>query len=273
MIFSMPEQTFGGDDDKGQQPQQPAKKLDLKKYASKPDMNIRDIFWDLMASYATKKNFTKDELKPLSHERIPLMRIALNVVENPQSAYFGLSRNLTALYSIMVLLDGGWDDAFEQFIVKSYEENEKPVPTIVAAINKTCENEKYKEQIKLIFKKMTRNHDQIHAVLAYLSKIGNNDILTELKKEVMIIARSDIEKNQYYAMLALARIMDNDAKSTLIGLINHWDIETRKTALDLLKKEKDPRINEIAKRQLQIESDPAIKKILAKIISANKEGV
>ncbi len=265
-------QAFGGDDDSGgnQQPQQ-AKKLDLKKYASKPDMNIRDIFWDIMANYAMKKKISREELNALQHERIPLIRIALNVIENPQSAYFGLSRNLTALYSLMMILDAGWEDAFEQLVVKSYEHKQKLVAQVSAALNKALEEENYKNAIVASFKKMIRNSDSVQAVLAYLSKVENKELLDAVKKEAIIVARSDIEKNQHYAMSVLAKIIDDECKGILIGLITHWDPETREMAIKLLKKEKDHRITDVAKRQLAIETEPGIKKALSRIVNEGEK--
>ncbi len=262
----MAKQAFGGDDDSsGQQQPQQTKKPVLAKFASKPDMNIRDLFWEILANYAMKKPLTKEELKALAHERIALVRIALSVLENPQSAYFGLGRNTTALYSLMLILDGEWEDAFEEMIIGSYEEDGKPSTTLVTGLNKICEDGKYREKIKEIFRKMMRDHNKVSAVLAYLSKINSKDILLALKKEIMIIAKSDIEQNQYYAMLTLAKIMDEEAKNVLMSLMNHWDVETRRTAVDLLKNDKDPRVISLAKRQLAIENDPQIKKVLAKI--------
>ena len=273
MIFMAQHQTFGGDDDgSGQQQPQQVKKLDLKKYASKPDMNIRDLFWDIIAAYAMKQRLKKEELDNFQHERIALVRIALNVIENPKSAYFGIGRNLTALYSLMFMLDAEWEDAAEELILKSYEENNKTSPQMVAAINKISEDEKYREQIKTIFKELSRDHLNMEATLAYLSKVNSQEILATLKKELVIIAKSDIEKNQQYAMATIARIMDPEAKGVLINLLMHWDSETRKNAITLLKNEKDPKIAEIASRQLSIESVPGIKKALAKLVEKNKVG-
>lgn len=264
--MASPKQAFGGDDDtSGQQPQPPpAKKPDLAKYASKPDANIRDLFWEILAAYAQKKAFTGDELKPLAHERIALVRIALHILENPQKQYFGLGKSPTALYSLMLLLDGGWDDAVHEFVAASYYEDEKPVPALVAALNRVCKDEKYIVQIKGIFKELLHGRDAT-AALAYLSKTDNKELLLEMKKEIMIIARSDIEKNQYYAMTALARIMDDESRNMLAGLLSHWDVETRRNAADILKNEKDETVSAAAKRQLAIESDPSIKKLLAKL--------
>ena len=267
----MPKQSFGGDDDKGDQQQQPVKKLDLKKYASKPDINIREIFWDLLANYAMRKKITKDELAALAQERIVLVKIALNVLENPQSAYFGLGRNLTAFYSLVLFLDAEWGDAFEQYVVKSYEDYEKPSPQLVAAINRACENEKYCNGIMESFKKMIRAQESVEATLAYLSRMDNEKIFNAMKKEVEIIAKSDIEKNQHYAMRILAKNMDEQSKNTIIGLMNHWDVETRKIAIELLKKEKDQRVTDVAKRQLMVETDQKIKKALASMCTSKKE--
>jgi hypothetical protein len=50
----MPEQTFGGDDEGGGI-EQPRKKIPLSKFGLSPDINIRDVFWKIMASYAATK--------------------------------------------------------------------------------------------------------------------------------------------------------------------------------------------------------------------------
>jgi len=264
----MPEQAFGGDDDSGQQPQQqPAKKLDLKKYASQPDLNIRDLFWKIIENYANKKTFSKEELELLTHERMALLRIILSILKNQKNAYLPLSVKSAVMYSITLFLDAKWQDVFEEFMVKSYGENNKPAQQVLIAFENIYKKDSYKEQIIEYFRKMIRNRDMIEAVLAYLAKVKIKDLLENLKKELLIIARSDIEKNQHYAMYALAKMMENnDVKSVLNSLIIHWDSETRRVAVDILKNENDTALIEIAKRQNAIENDPQIKKALEKII-------
>lgn len=265
----MPEQAFGGDDDSGaQQPQQqPVKKLDLKKYASQPDVNIRDLFWKIIENYADKKTFTKEELGLLMHERMALLRIILSILKNQKHAYLPLSVKSAVMYSITLFLDANWQDVFEEFIVKSYGENNKPIQQVLIAFEDIYKKDNYKDQISEYFRKMIRNRDMIEAVLAYLAKVKIKDLLENLKKELLIIARSDIEKNQYYAMYALAKIIEsNDVKSVLNSLISHWDTETRRVAIEILKNDNDTALIEIAKRQSAIENDPQIKKALEKII-------
>ncbi|MBI2079710.1 hypothetical protein HYT84_03025, partial [Candidatus Micrarchaeota archaeon] len=58
-----PQQAFGGDDDSGKAPPlEQNKKLDLRKYINKPDLNIRDLFWTIMEAYK-KKQDVKEQLR------------------------------------------------------------------------------------------------------------------------------------------------------------------------------------------------------------------
>ena len=50
----MPKETFGGDDDE-EVPQEETKKLNLSKYSTGPDLNIKDIFWEVITSYSEGK--------------------------------------------------------------------------------------------------------------------------------------------------------------------------------------------------------------------------
>ncbi len=258
-------QAFGGDDDSTPQEQLPVKKPVLHKFASKPDANIRDIFWDIIADYAMKKPPARQELESLNHERMALLRIALSVMENPKTAYLGLSRNFTALYSLKLFLDAGWLDVVEEFLVKSYEEHKKAPPIIVAAIKKLLDEKTYGAMLTELFKNMIRTHNATAATLAFISKVGDKKLILLFKKEILIIARNDIEDNQFYAMHILAQIMNEEAKMTLMTLMSHWDEEVRLTAVNLLKKEKDPQIVAAAQRQYAIETNPAIKKMLARV--------
>ena len=265
------QQAFGGDDDSTDTPQeQPVKKPVLHKFASKPDMNIREMFWDLIAEYALKKKYTPEELRAIYNERMALMRIALSVLQNPQSAYLGLSSNFTTLYTFMLFFDAGWEDAIEEFIAKSYEEKEQPSSAVIAVVKKLYEQPEYKEKISELVKKMIRMHDKTKPILAYLTKIQNKEILALVKKELIIIAKNDIEENQRNAMIALSHSMDDESRSVLGQLLMHWDEEVRYLAAIILQNEKDPKIIEVAKRQSLLETNQSIKKLLDKIYSEVK---
>ncbi|MDO8553601.1 MAG: hypothetical protein Q7S22_02235 [Candidatus Micrarchaeota archaeon] len=268
--MAKPAQAFGGDDDSsGQLPPEQPKKLDLKRYASKPDANIRDIFWEIMASYAAKKPPTQEDFKPFESERHGLVKIGLSVIENPESgAYYDIGKNSVARFTLMMTIDGNWDDSFDEVIVSSFDKRKEPDKTITAALNKIYETDNYKEYIKEAFKIMIKEHNTLEAVIAYIKTMKNRDLIVYLKKELLIIAKGDVESNQYNAMIALADIKneDEEIKNALIALVMHWDDETRKVAAMLLKGDNDPKISETAKRQLTMESNEEVKKLLTKLI-------
>ncbi len=272
--MAKPAQAFGGDDDSSAAPLEvPVKKLDLKRYASKPDANIRDVFWEIMASYATKNQLIAEDLKPFESERHGLVKIGLSVIENPESAYYGISRNFAARYTLMMTIDGAWDDSFDEIIVSSYDKRKEPDKTLTTALNKIYEIDKYREYIKEAFKLMIKEHSTLEAVLAYIRIMKNKELINYLKKEILIVAKGDVESNQYNAMIALATIMDEDeeAKTAIIYLVMHWDEETRKVAATLLKGNNDPRIPDTAKKQLVMESNEEVKKLLIKLIKKDEK--
>ena len=100
------EPIHGGDDDIVDD--QPLPKPKLSKFASKPDSNIRDVFWDIMGLYATRKRAPRDLADKHKNSRMGFVRIAVSTLSTPERAYYGLSTNFTALYTIMFLIDEGW---------------------------------------------------------------------------------------------------------------------------------------------------------------------
>lgn len=269
ITMARPAQAFGGDDDSsGQLPPEQPKKLDLKRYASKPDANIRDVFWEIMASYAAKKPPTREDFKPFESERHGLVKIALTVIEKPESAaYYGINKSSVARFTFMMTIDAVWDDTFDEFIVSSYDKEKEADRTIIGALNKLYEVENYKEYVKEAFKLMVKEHSTLESVLAYIRAMKNRDLTLHLKKELLIIAKGDVELNQYNAMMALALIKneDEEAKGALITLLMHWDEETRKVAAMIFKDDEDPKLIDAAKRQIMVESNEEVKKLLAKL--------
>ena len=70
----MPKETHGGDDTE-EAPAEEVKKPKLEKFQLGPDKNIRDIFWAIMASYATRKSF--EGIESFKQDRFAFMKIAL----------------------------------------------------------------------------------------------------------------------------------------------------------------------------------------------------
>ncbi len=266
----MAKQTFGGDDDQGgaASGEQSKKRINLFKFASRPDMNIRDTFWAIIRVYAAKKDM-KNDIKIFNSSRVPLMRIALTILGNPQSAYHGLSVNFTSLYSIMMMLDGGWKEEFREFIRTIYIEK-KGQQAIATALRKLLAQKQYKDQITSYFKVMIGSLDDVESVLAYIHQIKDRELVESLKKEIMIIAKNDVGISQINAMNCVFLLKEqSEVQALLAQLLMHWDETTREHAAFLLRNTVNNDALKFAKSQVSVEANPKIKKMLEDIIKKN----
>jgi hypothetical protein len=267
----MPEQTYGGDDDKGGTAKA-AKKIDLKKYASMPDINVRDIFWQVMESYREGRALGKEDFSALEHHNISLLRIAVSEL-GAAGSYHGISKQAIATYMLMLCIDAGWKELAAEFIAKSFSRRNEPDRNVAAALNRLYAQEKYIHSINSIFTSAVRNSDSMPAAIAYLGSAKNKELVRALKRELMIIARNDVEMNQYNAIIALSHLLgeDEEIKSLAASLLAHWDEDTRRLAATLLRNTADQKVIEAAKKQMSVENNEGVRKALAKI--AKIEGV
>lgn len=267
----MGKQTFGGDDDE-EAAEEIQKKLKLSKFELAPDYNIRDLFWKILGSYAATKT-PGIELSKVADQRIPLVKVAVSVIESKKSHFYGLSPQFVARYTIMMALDGGWDDAFIQFISDMKESRAKGWKNVAQAMKHLLATEKYRGKITEYFKSAIRSSDIYPYVLFYLPKIKDRELIAELKKEVSIFARGEMEENQINAIESLALLKDDaNVRSTMLSLLNHWDVKIRKKSAEKIK---DMELNkeavEFIKRRMEAEPDEEIKKILKRKVSKWKK--
>lgn len=265
----MPRYTHGGDDEDKSSEEPPKKPFSSDKFWTGPDMNIRDSFWAIMASYAAKKNM-KSEIAIFSSSRTSLMKIALSVLTKPDTAYYDMSLSSVSLYSLMMFLDGKWENEFRNFLTSIYHEKVS-YRRVVASLRKLLASEEYREQIISYLRSMISLPDHSESALSYIANIKDSALIENLKKELLIIARNDVEVSQRYAMSCLMLIKDQPEVIALISqLLIHWDELTRKHAANLLKDVVDPNVLKFAKSQVDLESNPKIKKLLQKIIEKNE---
>ncbi len=258
----MPEQTFGGDDTGGQV-EEKRKLGGLSKFGLSPDSNIRDVFWRIMASYSATKKPGID-LKELEPDRFALMSAAISVLRSPHVRDYGLSPRFIVNYTVIMMLDGGWEDAFTEFLVKSSEGKEELQKNVALALRRQLENGEHGGWLRQYFKALLRQSSMNPMALRFIADIDDKELVASLKQELMIIARGDIGQNQLDAIGAISALKDDqDVKKTLIILLSHWDAEARRGAAEALKGfRKDADVREAAKRRLGNETDAEIKKIL-----------
>jgi hypothetical protein len=261
----MPKEAFGGDDDSSGGAAE-KKKMGLSKFGLSPDTNIRDIFWRIMGSYAATKKAGED-LATLGHDRFSLMRAAVSVLSDPGSEQYGLAHRFLAVYSVMMLVDGGWKDAFVEFLERGRERRLGIKGHILHALRKLLGQEEYGGQISEYLAAMVRGRETGAVALEYISELESPEIVRGLKKELIIIARGDIGDNQLNAIRALSLLKeDEEIKKSMIILLSHWDAQARYAASEvLLSMASDKDVKAAAERRLAAETDEDVKKVLGKI--------
>ncbi|MFH0737694.1 MAG: hypothetical protein V1827_03335 [Candidatus Micrarchaeota archaeon] len=262
----MAEQTFGGDDGGGAAKAPEKKKLSLGRFGMSPDANPRDFFWQIMASYAASKKPGTD-LSAHGDDRFALMRMALSTLSSPNTDQYGLPSRFVALYSLMMLIDGGWDDALSEFLERSCDRKSGAEDHVSGAVKKLMSQEHYSEALSRLIGQMVRGRETTGAGLELLAKAESAELSRSLKKEIMIIARGDIGQNQLNAIKGLSHIKEDiDAKKSLIILLSHWDAQARLAAAEVLLSMKgDADVAGAAAKRLPGETDEEIKKILKRI--------
>ncbi len=259
----MPKEAFGGDID-DEVPEE-RKKLGLDKFELSPDMNIRDLFWKIMGSYAATKK-PGIELEKLEEERFALMRVAVSVLSNPEGEKFGLPSKFISLYSSMMMLDGKWEDEFGEFLEIALNKKYDIFESVGSALKRLVTQDEYKKTIYSYMMNMLRNSDDAPVALAHVAFIKEAELSRFLKKELVIFARGDIGKNQNSAIEAISTIKEEpEVKKAFIILLSHWDKNARASAAKALEGIDDEEVKKAARERLNSESDAEIKKILKRI--------
>ncbi|MEM4359539.1 MAG: HEAT repeat domain-containing protein [Candidatus Bilamarchaeaceae archaeon] len=267
----MGKQTFGGDDEGGEAAEQPQKPK-LSKFELAPDTNVRDVFWRVMASYATTK---KPGIEPeeLYEYRFAFVKIALSLLERREGRYYGMSNQLIVRYLLMLFLDNGWNDAAQKMLEELKEGRQNSWIPLIHSLRQLLKVERYKESTIELLRTMIRNTDVYPVALFYILALKNKEVITRLKKELYIFARGDIEENQMNAINALALLNDDsEVIGMMLSLLSHWNTEVRRAAAEGLKGMK---LNEDAVRAIEskvaVENDEETKRTLEKIVGKWKK--
>jgi len=258
----MPKEAFGGDDSDGGG-DAGKKRGGLSRFGLSPDVNIRDVFWRVMDSYAdTGKPGTT--LAGLENDRFSLMRAALSVLSGPQTGQY--SPTQVAEFTIMMLADGGWADALASFLVEAAETNAMR-KEVSKAIRKLSHAEGYGSAIRESCSAMLRDRQKSSVAVSYIADSEDAELAVSVRKELMIIARGGIGDEQMNAIRAITLIKDDaEVKKALVVLLSHWDAQARLAAAEALEAMAgDSEVKAAAAKRLQAESDPKIKAILARI--------
>ncbi len=266
-MVEMPKEAFGGGDDSSG-PAPDKKKIGLSKYGLSPDANIRDVFWRIMGAYAATKK-PGQELSSLENDRFALMRVAISALSSQHGERYGLSPKFIAIYSLMMIIDGGWNDVFSEYLETSCEKKLGIKKDVSSALKKLLPQERYGKAVSESLGAMVRGRETSAAALEFIADMESDDIVLALKKELMIIARGDIGQNQLNAIKAIALIKDDEEiRKSIIILLSHWDAQARLAAAEaLLGMCDNPEVKAAAAKRLEAERDEEIIKLLRRIAS------
>ncbi len=262
----MPKEAFGGDDSGGGGASPDKRKLVLDRFGLSPDSNIRDVFWKLMASYAATKK-PDAELKAHEHDRFALMRVAVSVLANRESEHYGLAPKFIAQYTVMMMVDGGWNDALAELMEAAAEKKLGIGKELSSAMKRLLAQDRYGAALTELLSSMVRNRRSGTVALGYIADMESPELVRAMKKELIIIARGDIGQNQMNAIKAIAALRDDEeVRKSLVILLSHWDAQARLAAAEVLAQ--SPAEEETvaaARKRLDIETDEDVKKLLRKI--------
>jgi HEAT repeat protein len=167
-----------------------------------------------------------------------------------------------------MIADGGWKDAFAEFLVKGAEGGHGMREEMVQALKRLLASEKYRQGIVECLTSMLRGRGGSGVALSYIAGLESEELSRALKKELMIIARGDIGENQQNAIKAIAAMkQDEDVRKSLIILLSHWDASARLAAAEVLEGlSSEPDVRAAAEKRLNSESDEDVKRVLQKIV-------
>lgn len=259
----MAKQAFGGDDDTEYVEEEEPKKLKLSKFELAPDYNIRDLLWKILGSYE-ESGKPGVELSKFKEHRFALEKAAISVLEGRRSHFYGLSPQFVARYSMMMCIDGEWNDAFMNFICDAKESKVQSWRSVVLALKHLISAEGYGTKITGLFVNEIRNPKKYPCILFYIPKIKDAGLAENLKRELSIFARGEMEENQMNALDAVTLLEeDTEVKNILISLLRHWDVKVRKKAAEKLKNLKLNKNDiEIIEKRMEAEPDKNIKNML-----------
>lgn len=267
----MAKQTFGGDDDTEYVDEEEKKKPKLSKFELEPDYNIRDMLWKILGSYAATKTPGID-LSKMTEHRFALEKSAVSVLEGRRSHFYGLSPQFVSRYSIMMFVDGGWNDAFIAFICDAKEGKGGIWKPVVQALKNLLSKEKYGGEITEILRIAIRDAKIYPCILFYLPKLKDKRLVEKVRRELNIYARGEMEENQMNALDAISLLEgDEEVKKIMLALLRHWDVKVRKKAAEKLKGMKlEHRDIELIKARAEAEPDKDIKNILNRKVKSWK---
>jgi len=225
------------------------------------ERNISDIFWKCIKLMVEKRENEAIELVKNNGDVIG--GIAAEYASAPKRTYLvDMSANRLAYLSLKLFFKAGMKDAFRNFLIRGHG-----APPLVAGMDRLIKEQP--EAVDWLKEVMEENTE---SVLAILSKINNTEVEEKFKRELIEIAREEIDDVQYMALEALKNIAkkDEEVQKVFIALIDDWDEKVRLLSAEAMQGVNSEILAEQAKKALKEETNKYIAHLLQKIIKYNE---
>ena len=244
----------------------------MSKHKLSSDANPREIFWAMVEAYREGEGF--DALvEKYAGIREALVNIGCSVLqESPKAHRMKVPKATLAKCLFTMIVMGQWGDVLERALNNLYERKKGPNLNMMMAFGDGFTNNK--ELVGGWIKGILSEDRPSEAVLSYITQLGDDELVGYVRGELLNIARTEINEPQVYAMEALAILLpgDADVAKLFVDMMDDWDLETKRVALETMKMHK---VEAAAKKAVGLyvyEPDGMFRMALEHIIGNSKNG-
>ena len=243
----------------------------MSKHKLSSDANPREIFWAIVEAYKEKEGF-EDLVKKYAGIREALVNIGCTVLEEPPKAQrMRIAKAKLAKCIMAMIIVGRWEDVLERALSNLYERKKGPDLNMLMAFGDGFTNNG--ELVGGWLKKSLGEERPSEEILAYIAQLGDSKMAKCLRGELLNIARTEINEPQVHAMEALALLLPDEGEvaKLFVDMMDDWDIETKKIALETLKEHPVAGAAKKAVNLYVYEPDERYKMSLEHIVENNKD--
>ncbi len=243
----------------------------MSKHKLSSDANPREIFWALVEAYKENEGF-EDLVEKYAGIREALINIGCTVLQEPPKAHrIRIAKAKLAKCIMAMIIMGKWGDVLERALANLYERKTGPDLNMLMAFGDAFANNT--ELVGGWLKEILKEERPSEEVLVYIGPLGDKNMVSYLREELLNIARTEINEPQVHSMEALALLLpgDEDVSKLFVDMMDDWDIETKKIALETVKAHPIPGAAKKAVDLYVYEPDERYKMALQHIVENGKD--
>ncbi|MBN2121862.1 hypothetical protein JW721_02295 [Candidatus Micrarchaeota archaeon] len=252
-------------------PAPPEDIVKMSRYKIASDENPRDVFWRLVEAYKEGEKFGELAVQyPELQEA--LVNIGCSVLEEEPRGYrVRASKTVIANALFAMVVAGGWKDSLERLLSNLYQRKKGPEVNMLVAFGNAFAT--HPAVVGEWLKELLGSERPSEEVLSYVLHAGDADMVRFLRGELLNIARTEINEPQVFAMESLGILLpdDEDARKLFVQMMDDWDEETKKAALNTLKRVEIPEAGKKAVSMYPQEVSEETRMELEEIVVRNKE--